>query len=333
MSVSAEYLLRCGDETGYPPATLEKVTRLGMLSGAISTHPYLRQALALKGGTALNLCLGGPPPRLSVDLDYNYIAQPERTAMEEERPRVEDALVTLIQRLGFRVQRSPDAFAGRKFFASYPSVFGPDDRVEVDLNYLWRIPLDDVQSVEFWQPGELERPTIRMVSPLELGVGKLLAYLNRTAPRDVWDTARLPGILGETLRGHQFKRTFVALSAMLPHPLHTYSRDVLERRAPSELMAGQLFPMLTENSQLDAAELLEQSWSVAAPFVELTADERAYVDEIHAGTANLELLFPDAPAIAQRLAEHPVIGWKLRNVQQHGTGTGRSNRPKATDDE
>ncbi|HUP23190.1 MAG TPA: nucleotidyl transferase AbiEii/AbiGii toxin family protein [Thermoanaerobaculia bacterium] len=33
-----------------------------------------RARLALKGGTALNL-LGGVPPRLSVDLDFNVIGE------------------------------------------------------------------------------------------------------------------------------------------------------------------------------------------------------------------------------------------------------------------
>ena len=46
----------------------------------VSRQPVLSRALALKGGTALNLCFG-PPRRLSVDLDFNYIANVERERM------------------------------------------------------------------------------------------------------------------------------------------------------------------------------------------------------------------------------------------------------------
>jgi predicted nucleotidyltransferase component of viral defense system len=53
---------------------MEKVVRLGGLAGDIARHPFLGHVLALKGGTALNLCYG-PPKRLSVDLDYNYIGE------------------------------------------------------------------------------------------------------------------------------------------------------------------------------------------------------------------------------------------------------------------
>lgn len=193
MSVSLAYLERCAAETGYAPVPLEKVARLGELAVEIARHPLLKDALALKGGTAFNLCFGAVPTRLSVDLDYNYIAHAEREAMLADRPRIEQAVMALAQRLGFRVQRSSDSFAGRKLFAMYRSVLGPESRVEVDLNYLWRMPLAGVREAELWQPGELDRPRVRTVSLDELCVGKFLAFLDRSAPRDAYDI----GILGE----------------------------------------------------------------------------------------------------------------------------------------
>lgn len=72
MTVSLEYLERCSGETGYPVGALEKVVRLGELTADVARHALLGPALVLKGGTALNLCFG-PPHRLSVDLDFNYI--------------------------------------------------------------------------------------------------------------------------------------------------------------------------------------------------------------------------------------------------------------------
>jgi predicted nucleotidyltransferase component of viral defense system len=75
-------------------AALEKGARLGELAGDIMRHPFLGKALALKGGSALNLCLG-PPKRLSVDLDFNYTGHAEREKMLEERPLIEAALIEL----------------------------------------------------------------------------------------------------------------------------------------------------------------------------------------------------------------------------------------------
>lgn len=88
------------------------------MAGDITRHPFLGKVLVLKGGTVLNLCFG-PPKRLSVDLDYNYIGHLEREKMGEERSRVEEAVYELSRRRGYQPQRSADSFAGRKIF--YPT--------------------------------------------------------------------------------------------------------------------------------------------------------------------------------------------------------------------
>lgn len=51
---------------------IEKVLHLLRLLQAMNTHPFLKGKWVLKGGTALNLFLFNLP-RLSVDIDLNYI--------------------------------------------------------------------------------------------------------------------------------------------------------------------------------------------------------------------------------------------------------------------
>jgi predicted nucleotidyltransferase component of viral defense system len=67
----------------------------------------------LKGGTALNLFVFDLP-RLSVDIDLNYVATPERKAMMADRPKVEQALNAVFSREGFVVNRQPADHAGGK---------------------------------------------------------------------------------------------------------------------------------------------------------------------------------------------------------------------------
>ena len=83
MSPSLEYLERCAAETGFQVTPLEKVVRLGEMAADVARHPFLGSVLALKGGTALNLCFEAPR-RLSVDLDFNYIGHVEREKMLED---------------------------------------------------------------------------------------------------------------------------------------------------------------------------------------------------------------------------------------------------------
>ncbi len=135
MVPSVGYIQRCAADTGFSAAVLEKVVRLGEVAADIARHPFLRERLLLKGGTALNLCFGAPE-RLSVDLDYNYVGYLERSRMLAERPQVEAMIVELATRLGYRVQHSADAFAGRIVFLRYRSMLGGEDLIKIDLNFL-----------------------------------------------------------------------------------------------------------------------------------------------------------------------------------------------------
>lgn len=190
MSVSREYLARCSAATDYDASSLEKVIRLGELAGDITKHGLLGECLALKGGTALQLCFG-LPSRLSVDLDFNYVGGASREKMLADRPAVEEALLGLASRRGYAVSRSRPEHAGGKIFLGYRSAQGTPDRVEVDLNFLFRTPIEPVVLCSIWQPGDLDRPNVMTVSLTELLVGKLVALLARAAPRDLWDVANL----------------------------------------------------------------------------------------------------------------------------------------------
>lgn len=97
MRLSCESLQRDAATTGFRPEVLEKVFLLLDLLEAINGHPDLAGKLALKGGTALNLFLFGAP-RLSVDIDLNYITTQnyvgaeDRDIMRADRQLVEQAV-------------------------------------------------------------------------------------------------------------------------------------------------------------------------------------------------------------------------------------------------
>lgn len=315
MNLSAEHLSRLAAETGFRPETLEKVVRLGELSADIGRHPLLSRVLALKGGTALNL-LFGAPPRLSVDLDFNYVGSEDRARMQQERPQVQHALRVIGEGQGYQVQQSRDAHAGGKMYLSYISATGTRDRVEVDLNFLFRAPLGDLARRVMWQPPEIERPEVQIVPPEEMFAGKLRATLDRAMPRDLFDTIRLPDYAGATWKSLRLRRIYVALAGTLPHPLYTYGRDRFDRVTDREIQE-QLIPMLHADERPDVVDLKEMAWRVVAPLVDLDEVEREYIERIHRGELVPELLFPDDVTIADKLRRHPALQWKIENVNRH----------------
>lgn len=91
VSLTREMLAREAGRTDFRPEVLERVVQLlGLLEG-LARHPFLKNRVALKGGTALNMFVF-EVPRLSVDIDLNYIGGRDRDTMLTERPDVERAI-------------------------------------------------------------------------------------------------------------------------------------------------------------------------------------------------------------------------------------------------
>ena len=103
---SRERILAASRETKFDPVLLERVFRLLDLLEGMTEHPYLQGRWALKGGTALNLFLL-KVPRLSVDIDVNYVGSGDREVMLSERPMFEKALQAVFGRHGLTVRRPP----------------------------------------------------------------------------------------------------------------------------------------------------------------------------------------------------------------------------------
>ncbi|HBS51421.1 MAG TPA: nucleotidyl transferase AbiEii/AbiGii toxin family protein, partial [Coxiellaceae bacterium] len=85
MLSSKESLFKAAKKLDYKPEMLEKAYQLLDMLKHIMSITYLRENLVLKGGTALNLFSFGEIPRLSVDIDLNYIGHIDRAKMLQDR--------------------------------------------------------------------------------------------------------------------------------------------------------------------------------------------------------------------------------------------------------
>jgi predicted nucleotidyltransferase component of viral defense system len=314
MFPSYEFIERTASEIGFQLSPLEKVILLGDFAGDVARHPFLGKVLVLKGGTALNLCFG-PPSRLSVDLDYNYIGHLERNEMLEDRQKVEDAILELAKRKGYLVQWSADSFAGRKVFLTYASALGINDRIEIDLNFIFRLPLKEPGNRVLWQPGGLDRPSVRTVSMMELIVGKLLALIDRVAVRDVWDIGRLSDIDDDVLQSSLFRSYFIAMSATLNYPLYNYKVEKLKDRIDETVVTQELVPLLTTDETALVEDRIARAWHLLGDFLSLSKNEKEYVTAVSGGDLALKLLFPSNSAEVEHLTKHPALAWKIKNVR------------------
>lgn len=78
---------RMAKELGFVRDTLEKVCRLADVLRFFESDDLLTNALALKGGTAINLTIFDLP-RLSVDIDLDYCGNIDKEAMLTDRDTI-----------------------------------------------------------------------------------------------------------------------------------------------------------------------------------------------------------------------------------------------------
>ena len=101
--------------------------------------------------------------------------------MMSERPLVEKAMESVFQRENLMIRRIPAKHAGGKWQLKYQGVLGNQGNLEVDLNYMFRIPLWDIQKCSSKVAGHHQIHGIRILDFHELAAGKLTALFARNA--------------------------------------------------------------------------------------------------------------------------------------------------------
>lgn len=127
-------------DTGFNPGFIEKVYQLTRILEAVYSDNNLKEYLALKGGTALNFIYLNIP-RLSVDLDFNFVGALEKNKMLQLRPTVTDRIKVVADNLGFTTSKKPFSYILDRFLLRYRSLQGLRDSMRIEINYLERIPV------------------------------------------------------------------------------------------------------------------------------------------------------------------------------------------------
>ncbi len=319
MRLSAERLAVEANSTGFPPALLEKVAHLLSLLDAFREHPPLVNKLVLKGGTALNL-FTFPVPRLSVDIDVNYVGAEARRDMLAERPAIEKALQSVFSREEFNVTRIPQEHAGGKWRLTYRSVLGGNSPLEVDLNYMFRMPLWPISVLDSHPVGAWRATSIPVLDIHELAAGKLAALLSRKQARDLFDSHRL--LRSAHLERERLRLAFVVYGAMNRKDWRTVTVGDVGSHAAE--LGQYLLPTLNVRERRDdesptvyGDRLVRECREALSAILPLTENERAFLDLLlDHGEIDPSLLTSDT-LLQDRIRRQPLLEWKAQNVRRH----------------
>ena len=318
MRISPERLTTEAEATGFQPEVLEKTFHLLGLLESINSHPFLRGKLALKGGTALNLFVFDVP-RLSVDIDLNYVGSESMEDMRRERPTVEEALQAVFSREEYTVRRMPEEHAGGKWSLRYPTASGGSARIEVDVNYMYRVPMWPLIPMTSRHLGRWQTSEFPLVDVHELAAGKLAALFARKRARDLFDCSLIFSL--DTLDLEKLRTAFVVYGGMNRRDWRTVTLDDVGFD-PGDL-ASQLMPALRVDRKREirptsyGESLIEECRTALSALLPFTDAEREFLDLLlEEGRITPDLLTVDQ-ALKERISIQPLLEWKALNVRRY----------------
>jgi hypothetical protein len=305
--------------TGFQSEPLEKVIRLIDLLEGLRSHPFLKTRIALKGGTALNLFIFDVP-RLSVDVDLNYIGATDREAMLAERPKVEQAIHAVCGRLGLQIHRVPLDHAGGKWRLSYTSVVGRSANLELDMNFMLRKPLWTPVVSDSKRVGSFGTTQIPLLDVHELAAGKLAALFGRSASRDLFDVR---GLLQRVdLDRDKLRLGFVVYGGLNRRDWRSVSLTDLV--ADPEEVDRQLLPLLRgpvapPRNQIGewAGKLIADCRTLLSTVLPLAANELEFIERLNQRGEIAAEIITDDRELQATIRSHPGLLWKALNVRKH----------------
>jgi len=319
MNLSLEQLVLLSRETGFGGAVLEKVAYLLALLEGLNRHPFLTGKLVLKGGTALNLFLFDVP-RLSVDIDLNYIGALDREVMLAERPQIEEAIAAVCQREGLSVQKIPSEHAGGSWNLRYRSVYGNTNTLKIDVVYMYRIPLWQPHWMDSHPVGTLRAEHILVLDEYELAGGKLCALMARQASRDLFDAHAL--LTQRGLDRDKLRLAFVVYGGMNRKDWRTIGVENIA--LSGEDLDNYLVPLLRVGTLSEhfgssqwAQSLVDECVAAMEIMLPFEPHEVEFLDRLlDAGEIEPELLTADVD-MQERIRIHPDLAWKAQNVKSY----------------
>jgi predicted nucleotidyltransferase component of viral defense system len=307
-------------KSSFRPETIEKVLHLIEILQRLDRHEVTSSAWALKGGTALNL-FHLDAPRLSVDVDINFVGVEDVQALPRARESFERALVSCCERAGCAIKRAPAEHAGGKFRLRFASVLGGTQNLEVDVSYVARVPLLSVERRAITSSilGEdCEAPCLAFE---ELAAGKCLALLSRLAARDFYDAASLLKIAPDLPERPGFRLAFVCQAAASRadfRDLKTIADtpDVVEVRQ-------KLLPLLRIDPHapaLDPDSLAKDLRRRLGPAIrrvlKWSKKERAFLDRFLDSAEIEPRLLTEDPDLMERIRKQPMLLWKQQHLRK-----------------
>lgn len=315
MQIDKKWLSKVAAQEGFVRDTLEKVYRLTKILQYINSNPLMKDCLALKGGTAINLTVFNMP-RLSVDIDIDYSKETNREGMLEDRRLIVEDIEKYMVAEGYQKSgKSKTSHSLDSMIFTYHNTAGINDNIKIEINYSMRVHIYPLVHRQIQTGGVLEEFEVLSVDGTEIFGSKIKALLDRTAPRDLYDVDNMVkyGLFHGSEERDMLRKCALFYIAVgnreVPERINLDAIDEITRYR----IKTDLIPVKRKSEKFDLDETKQRVKDYLEDTMRLTDIESHFLQEFREKKYHPEYLFENQEII-NRLGRHPMALWKIQDM-------------------
>jgi len=295
MELNLRALQKLQRDTGFNPDLLEKTFHMTKILSGLFKDKRIGKDFALQGGTALNF-IYLDIPRLSVDLDLNFIGSLEKKEM-------------LARRKDIPVTQRPSSYIMERYVLRYKKLSGLPDSIRLEFNFLERVPFIRIVRRSFEHIFEFEKFEINTYTIEEIGAMKTKAMVERLYARDIFDMHRVSRLKMNLILLRKLMILYVLMARKEPDAKDIISR--IKQYDGSEITRS-VGPFIRRGKEkdLNPAEIKKTLSDFYERMFLLNDSEKQFIDLIKSGKIDLKILFKKENFNPQA-EKHPSLIWTL----------------------
>ena len=301
-------LSKLSNKLGVVRNTLEKVLRLAEILRFINNNDILKDKLALKGGTAINL-LYSDLPRLSVDIDLDFAHNVDKNDMLKIRELIKEVLITHFTGEGYILSKhSRYSYALDSYVIAYTPSGGGSDNIKVEINYAMRshiLPLEQ----KMLDLSVIENPfSVLTVPKIEIYAGKINALLSRDQIRDLYDTYQM--ITNNLLDTHEIEilKNVVLFYRYTQNETLDFNDD-FKSKFTRRSYVRDLLSVIKKGDSFNLDDAINKVLEFIKSITRYDENQKLFIKSIEIDIPRFDYLFEDN-AMLNNAIEHPLTKWK-----------------------
>lgn len=304
------YIDRKAADLGFIRNTLEKVYRLADILEYFNTNTTLKSKLALKGGTAINLVVFDLP-RLSIDIDLDYLGNDSREEMLANREIINGEISSYMKVNGYALSpKSKNPHSLDSWIYSYSDLLGNRDNIKIEVNYSLRSHIFSPKDMNIIPDHIAGNYTLKCLNQIEIFGSKINALLNRAVARDLYDVNNMIkySLFVEDDR-ELLRKSIVFYAAISSKEIsNNFDVNIIDSITKYNMRTA-LFPVVANRDDFDLEAAIKSAKEYISKLMVLAPKEKEFINNFANKKYIPELLFEDQE-ILDRIKNHPMALWK-----------------------